>query len=228
MNTPEPTTDGAGRRPTFDVDHVVTAATAEALALGHPEVDVDHLLVDLLVVGGPSARALVAQGGDLPAARCAAQEEQEEHLRELGLTAGRRPVLRAAARTAARPLPVNGRALLRTMVGDEGGRTGRLLERMAIDPGALLRGSPSRSRWPPPRLPVPHRQARTGWAPQRWAARRRPAPRGGSSPASSPFRWRRSACGPCWTTPTAVPGGTRPPGGHGRERRELQGPPRAA
>ena len=61
----------------LEVHHVRVAAAAEALALGHPEVDVEHLLLGLLVVGGPSARAMTGAGADLRALRSAVAEVAE-------------------------------------------------------------------------------------------------------------------------------------------------------
>ena len=83
----------------FEAHHIRVAAAAEALALGHPEVDVEHLLLGLLVVGGPSARALTDAGADLHGVRRAMAEVTEHDLSTLGVTA---PAQHAAVHTGDR------------------------------------------------------------------------------------------------------------------------------
>ena len=50
-----------------EVFAIRSAAAVEATAFGHPEVDVEHLLLGLMVVGGPSAQVLTAAGAELAA-----------------------------------------------------------------------------------------------------------------------------------------------------------------
>lgn len=137
------------RRLASEAFHIQAAAATEALALGHPEVDVEHLLLGLLVVGGPSARVLAGVGADLQALRRALSEVQQLDLDELEVAGTtQRTVLHARERSAAPAVPVSGRAqdlldaaprgaddraLLTALIDDEGQRTRRLLEHLGVD-----------------------------------------------------------------------------------------------
>ncbi len=130
------------------------AAALEAIALGHTEVDVDHLLLGLLSAGGPSARLLGAAGMDLRSARTAVVAEDLHRLGALGVS----PAPGDAATTTARDMtraiavPLSGRArqvmdesayrsddrsLLVTLISSGGHRVLGLLERLRVDVDAL-------------------------------------------------------------------------------------------
>jgi Clp amino terminal domain, pathogenicity island component len=83
----------------------------KATAFGHPEVDVEHLLLGLMVVSGPSAEVPTAAGVEVTALRRALGEVQREDLGELGVDVAtpQSPPVRAAHRPH-QVLPLNGRA----------------------------------------------------------------------------------------------------------------------
>lgn len=176
----------------FETYPIQVAAAAEALALGHPEVDVEHLLLGLVVVGGPSARALTGAGIDLDALRRAQAQVAGQDLAALGITApAQRAVLHAGQRSAALAVPVGGRArdlldaapfrgddraLLLALLDDEGRRARRLLEHLGIDVEVL------RERLGGEHAPAPaarDRDGRDGQLGHAFAALRGPAPAGG-------------------------------------------------
>jgi hypothetical protein len=121
----------------------------EATAFGHPEVDVEHLLLGLMVVSGPSAEVLTAAGVELTALCRAVGEVQREDLGELGVDVAtpQPPPVRAADRPH-QVLPLNGRAaelmeavayrnddpgFLEALLADGSGRVRRLLDHLDVD-----------------------------------------------------------------------------------------------
>ena len=155
--------------------YIRSAGAVEAVAPGHPEADVDHLLLGLLATGGPSAQVLTGAGVGLAAVRRAVTEVQERDLGELGVTTvPQRPTIRAASRHVGLAVPVNGRAkdllegtpyrgddrgLLLALLGDDGRRVLRLLERLGVDVTELrdraTRGRPPAAAAPPPEADWP-------------------------------------------------------------------------
>ncbi|WP_432544695.1 Clp protease N-terminal domain-containing protein [Kineococcus sp. SYSU DK002] len=137
--------------------YVTSAALEEAAQLGHPELDQEHLLLGLLVTGGPSAALLTAAGVDLPGLRRAVTEVQQRdlaHLAHLGLQVpptaapdGPEPSFRAAqaipfndrAMAVMKRIPYEGddRELLLALVDDEGRRVERVLTHLGVDVDAL-------------------------------------------------------------------------------------------
>jgi hypothetical protein len=67
--------------------YISLAATEECARLGHAEIDGEHLLLALLVVGGPSARRLHDAGVGIDEARRRVAEEAACLLAEIGVTA---------------------------------------------------------------------------------------------------------------------------------------------
>ena len=142
------------RRLGGEVHRIRSAAAVEAAALGHPEIDVDHLLLGLLVAGGPSARVLAAHGVGAAALRRAVADLQEQDLLGLGAVAAapQPAAVRASDRGSAGALPLGGRAqallddapllgddlaLLRAVLDDGGRRAERLLAHLDVDVDAL-------------------------------------------------------------------------------------------
>jgi hypothetical protein len=133
---------------------LTTAATDEAARAGHGEVDVDHVLLALLVTGGPSTEVLSRAGLRLAAARTALQEVQREDLASLGVDAPVPPPLAGhtyGVATAALPwsdrarralAPVTEGApdtgVLAAVLSDEHGPARRLLQQAGLDAGAML------------------------------------------------------------------------------------------
>ncbi len=128
---------------------IFAAASDEALALGDQQLDVDHIVVGLLTVGGASARALAAAGIDLRAVRAAARRLHDLDVSALGIsTEHHRSVVDAARRPGRVILPSNSRVdeilgmtapalddrpLLIALLDDGGGRAERLLSEAGID-----------------------------------------------------------------------------------------------
>jgi len=135
--------------------YLSAAAMEEVVELGHPEVDVEHLLVALLVTGGPSASRLVAAGVDLAALRRGAREVQEADARALGVHVPAPPAARPGpAAQAVGATPFGGRALelmrsvrpddddralLRALLDDDGHRAERVLRHLGVDVEELRR-----------------------------------------------------------------------------------------
>jgi hypothetical protein len=129
---------------------LMTAATDEAARAGHGEVDVDHVLLGLLVTGGPSTELLARAGLDLAAARAALAERERE---ESASVPAPRSGHAFGAGTAALPWSDRARRALASLPGaapdtgmleavlaDEDGPARRLLGRAGIDADALLGG----------------------------------------------------------------------------------------
>ena len=130
--------------------YISSAAMEEVVELGHPEVDLDHLLVGLLVTGGPSASCLMAAGVDLTSLRRAVQHLQETDARALGVQVPAPPPAVSASRAAQGPGEVpwgsralavmrsaphdeDDRALLRALLDDQGRRVQRVLSEVGVD-----------------------------------------------------------------------------------------------
>ncbi|MEJ5913684.1 Clp protease N-terminal domain-containing protein [Pseudokineococcus sp. 1T1Z-3] len=128
--------------------YISTAAMEEVAELGHPEVDLDHLLVGLLLTGGPSASRLAAAGADLPSVRQAVQQLQAADTHSLGVQVAVPPAVRGgdAARVVSVPWGTRAlavmqsvdhkeddRALLRALLDDEGRRVERVLSSAGVD-----------------------------------------------------------------------------------------------
>jgi hypothetical protein len=62
------------------------AAKEESLRCGHPEIDVEHLFLALIIIGGASARILTAEGITLQKARDAAAQVHADQIASLGIT----------------------------------------------------------------------------------------------------------------------------------------------
>ncbi len=158
--------------------HVRMAAAVEARSAGELVVDVDHVLLGLSVVGGPSAWALARAGADLPSLRRAVAQVRATGP---GAWAGsHRSTIDAAARREAVRVPVtertrsvfeatpplrDDRALLLVLI-DEHEQIGRLLGRLGVDVLALRNGladptavagpdAEDAVTWPGLRLPDP-------------------------------------------------------------------------
>ncbi|WP_432511549.1 SRPBCC family protein [Kineococcus sp. SYSU DK001] len=138
--------------------YVTSAALEEAARLGHPELDLEHLLLGLLVTGGPSAALLTTAGIDLPALRRAVAEVQQHDLAHLGVQVpapaspdGPEPSFRAAqaipfndrAMAVMKRIPYDGddRELLLALLDDEGRRVERVLAHLGADVDALRAAS---------------------------------------------------------------------------------------
>lgn len=153
MTKPEHSRSGSrrrgGRSLLRQTRYISTAAMEEVLELGHPEIDVDHLLVGLLVTGGPSASCLLSAGVDLPSLRRAVREVEDAEARVLGVRVAAPPAVpsaRALSRTGAvsfcdRALAIirsaqqdeDDRALLRALLDDDGRRAERILVQAGVD-----------------------------------------------------------------------------------------------
>lgn len=69
---------------------IATAAIDECRRLGHPQIDLEHLFLALLVVGGPAGKVLRSQGISLAAAREAVEGVHAERIASFGIAS---PVL---------------------------------------------------------------------------------------------------------------------------------------
>ncbi len=139
---------GRAPGPAAEVHPIRSAAAVEAMAWGHREVDVDHLLLGLVVVAGPSALELAGAGADLAALRGAVARVRADG----GADVAPRSVVRAADRRDAARMPVTGparrlldgaprrrddRALLLALLDDGNGLARRLLGHLDVDAAAL-------------------------------------------------------------------------------------------
>ncbi|MFC7328524.1 Clp protease N-terminal domain-containing protein [Marinactinospora rubrisoli] len=149
-----PSAKSASRGGGYDRTVTLGAASREAGRTGHPEVGFEHLLLGVLVNGGPGARLLMAAGVSLTEARSAIDEILREDLALLGIDA---PLPAPSSATGAEssawlPLtprlreltddcPQSGgdRALLAALIDDEGGRVRRLLDRLGVDTDRVRR-----------------------------------------------------------------------------------------
>jgi hypothetical protein len=130
---------------------LMTAATDEAERAGHREVDVDHVLLGLLVTGGPSTELLSRAGIDLAAARTALAEVRGEGptpvpVPRSGRTSGAGTSTlpwsdRARRALASLPGAAPDTEVLEALLADETGSARRLLARAGIDADALRAGS---------------------------------------------------------------------------------------
>lgn len=161
-----PSTPPSRGAPLWQDRYLVEVASAdEAAALGHPEIDADHLLVGLLAVGGPSARILAGAGLDLDAVRAAAEDLHSEELAGAGVTAeAERRMIPASKRhpTTVRLTPRmrelvdrvsakdDDRALLRALIQDEGGRARSILVVAGADIGQVISRTEVPTRTPAP------------------------------------------------------------------------------
>lgn len=149
---PDLSAPAGGRSAANNPAYLRAAANVEAVRLGHPEVDMEHLLLALLVTGGPSARLLLDAGVTLDRGRQAVAEVQQRELSDIGVNLLLPPPGQARYDASALPLPLSGRArelddrlpfvvddqaLLTALIDDEGGRVRRLLTQVGVDPDAL-------------------------------------------------------------------------------------------
>jgi hypothetical protein len=129
---------------------LMTAATDEAARAGHGTVDVDHVLLGLLVTGGPATELLVRAGLDLATARAALAEGRRG---DPAAVPAPRSEQASGAGTAALPWSDHARRAMASLPGaapdtevleavlaDGSGPARRLLERAGIDADALLTG----------------------------------------------------------------------------------------
>lgn len=129
-------------------------ASGEAARTGHTEVGFEHLLLGILVNGGPGARLLMDAGVGLAEARAAIDDLLREDLALLGVDAPLPASPGASAVHTSMVLPLNprleeialdspwsggDRALLAAMIDDEGGRIRRLLDRLGADTDRIRR-----------------------------------------------------------------------------------------
>lgn len=136
---------------TFDRAILSGAASREAARTGRTEVDFEHLLLGLLVNGGPGARLLMESGVGLAEARSAVDDLLREDLALLGVDA---PVPPPADEDAKGWLPYTPRlgeveydsplaggdaVLLAALIDDEGGRVRRVLDRLGADTDQIRR-----------------------------------------------------------------------------------------
>ncbi|MEW1959201.1 SRPBCC family protein [Kineococcus sp. NPDC059986] len=134
--------------------YITSAALEEAARAGDPELDLEHLLLGLLVTGGPSAALLTAAGVNLPRLRQAVVEVKQQELAHLGLQVPVPAVPEGPEPSfgAAQAIPFNDRAmavmkrisyegddreLLLALLQDEGRRVERVLHHLDVDVDAL-------------------------------------------------------------------------------------------
>lgn len=128
------------------------AAKEEYQRAGHPAIDVEHLLLALLVVGGASGRALAEQGVTLASAREAGERVHADLLRSLGIeltTSAATDLapdpLLADTRWSARALVVmredalahDDRGLLLALLDEPSGHVREILGLLDVDESAL-------------------------------------------------------------------------------------------
>lgn len=178
--------DGARRRGERSLlrqsRYISAAAMEEVVELGHPELDLDHLLVGLLVTGGPSASCLVAAGVDLPSLRRAVRHVQEADVEDLGVHVTAPPSVPAAPAARAATVPWGGRALavvrstdhgqddralLRALLDDEGRRVERVLAAAGVDVADLRASLAATTTALSPELPAEATAALAAPAPAR-------------------------------------------------------------
>ena len=123
---------------------LMTAATDEAARAGHREVHVDHVLLGLLVTGGPSTELLSRAGLDLSAARTALAEVRGENPTPVPAPrSGHARPWSDRARLALASLPgaAPDTEVLDALLAVGTGPARRLLERAGIAAAALLAGA---------------------------------------------------------------------------------------
>lgn len=128
------------------------AAKEEYQRCGHPEIDVEHLLLALLIVGGPSARILTSEGITLQTARDAAAQLHADHIASLGILTLTAPPtstipdpMIAETRWSQRALDVMGRddsrrddrVLLEALLDEPSGHVVGILDRLGISEGTI-------------------------------------------------------------------------------------------
>ncbi|WP_017574078.1 Clp protease N-terminal domain-containing protein [Nocardiopsis halotolerans] len=135
----------------FDRISISGAASREAARAGHAEVGFEHLLLGVLVTGGPGARLLMDAGVGLAEARSAIDGILREDLALLGIDvplptpSGDDPKewLRFTPRLEELeygiPLAGGDAALLAALIDDEGGRVRRVLDRLGADTDRIRR-----------------------------------------------------------------------------------------
>ncbi|WDZ91870.1 SRPBCC family protein [Nocardiopsis sp. HUAS JQ3] len=135
----------------FDRIATFGAASHEAARAGHAEVDFEHLLLGVLVTGGPGARLLMDSGVGLAEARSAIDEILREDLAMLGVDVtvpapsveDSKGWLRSTPRLEELEydIPAAGgdASLLAALIDDEGGRVRRVLDRLGADTDRLRR-----------------------------------------------------------------------------------------
>lgn len=145
---------GGGRTMWRQSRYITSAALEEAARAGDPELDLEHLLLGLLVTGGPSAALLTSAGVDLPGLRRAVVEVRQRELVHLDLQVpvpavpdGPEPSFRAAqavpfndrAMAVMKRIPYEGddRGLLLALLDDEGRRVERVLTHLDVDVDVL-------------------------------------------------------------------------------------------
>ncbi|PPK94642.1 ClpA/ClpB-like protein [Kineococcus xinjiangensis] len=153
MSTGSAPESGSGRSLLRQSRYISIVALEEAARLGHPEVDVEHLLLGLLATGGPSAGLLIAAGVGMGELREAVARLQQQDLAALGVDVPTAPAPPPAPPSflAAQSLPWNDRAMARVrrasrgddrallveLLDDDGRRAARLLEHLGVDVEAL-------------------------------------------------------------------------------------------
>ena len=151
----------------YDRAAIQGAASREAARAGRHEVGFEHLLLGILVNGGPGARLLMNAGVSLPEVRSAIGELLREDLSLLGIDA---PVPAPSDGQPPGFLPLTPRleeiefdcpwaggdaALLAALIDDEGGRVRRLLDRLDVDTDEIRRGLGEPSATPRASEPSP-------------------------------------------------------------------------
>ncbi|WP_420158922.1 Clp protease N-terminal domain-containing protein [Nocardiopsis sp. CNT-189] len=136
----------------FDRTLIQGAASREAMRTGRTEVGFEHMLLGVLMNGGPAARLMMDAGVGLAEARSAIDALLKEDLALLGIEAplpapsdppgGEGPQLLPLTprlRELEEDCPSAGgdRALLAALIDDEGGRARRLLDRVGADPDRI-------------------------------------------------------------------------------------------
>ncbi len=181
---------GRAPGPAAEVHPIRSAAAVEAMAWGHREVDVDHLLLGLVVVAGPSALELAGAGADLAALRGAVARVRADG----GADVAPRSVVRAADRRDAAGCPSPGRRAACWTARRAAGTTGRSCSPCSTTgtgshgacsatststPPPCATGSPTGAGWPG----APRTERRGPSRPHR--APLRPAPPGSTAPTPS-------------------------------------------
>lgn len=129
---------------------ISVAAQEERLRSGHPAIDVDHLLLALLVVGGPATALLTEHGVTFDRARAAVAAVHRAQVASLGITApptAPRPVEPDSddVEFTARALAVMQRAdpvsyeleILVALLDEPSGHTGQVMTELGVDAATL-------------------------------------------------------------------------------------------
>ena len=151
----------------------LTAAWREAARTRDPYIDLDHLLIGLITVGGAASRVLARHGLSVASARAVACGARDDAVGLLGVDANRLPPATPQSlrdlNQDGRRMPMAGRAerllnrlgaragereLLCALLAEGSGTILELLERAGVDAAALLYEVESRGAW---LTPVPRR-----------------------------------------------------------------------